>query len=270
MKHKQNLVVHWWHNSRDYKAGIMLLAKFSKNKTLIHTLSRKHEQFGRRKLEYELPKAVRLDFRNMPEKPAISNISPKNLLLDAIINNPITKVFSGDDSEDSTEEKPGEYPKVIRKLKYEYSELYKKRGVAHKEMGKVGSTNTPENNDARKKLLEDIKIISARMDFVYGHIDQFDKKNILPAEDILFPDKKIVETIITLPVLKAKRKLLVSANYKDKNIILYQSREKQTTENILPPGPKRDKIELRMKKRTAKIEAIESQMLNIENAADPK
>ncbi len=270
MKHKQDLVVQWWHNSRDYQAGIMLLAQFSKNKTLIHTLSRKHEQFGRRKLEYELPKAVRLDFRNMPEESAISNLSPKNPLLDAIINNPITKVFSGDDSEDSTEEKPGEYPKVIRKLKYEYSELYKKRGVAHKEMGKVGSTNTPENNEARKKLLEDIKTISARMEFVYDHIDRFEKKNILPAEDILFPDKKTVKTIITLPVLKLRRANLLNANYKDKNRLLFQTSKKQETENIMPDGPKRDKIELRMKKRTIEIEAIESQILSLENAGDSK
>ena len=38
----------------------------------------------------------------------------------------------------------------------------------------------------------------------------------------------------------------------------------------MPDGPKRDKVELRMKKRTAEIEAIESQILNLENAVDSK
>ncbi len=272
MNQNQVLVIQWWHISRNYNTGIMLFSQFSKNKILARSLAHKHEKFGRRKLEYELPKSVGLNFRDMPKLSTILDLIPNNPLQinDTEKTDDLIPIKSELSDEENSEENSDEYPKIIRRIKYEYSELYKKRSIAHKKLLSIDSANTPKNNEARKKLLEDIKQISARMDFVYEHIDQFEKNNILPEEVIVFPGNKTVKTIITIPVLKAKRKQLIRANYKDKNKLLYQSRYKQTTEDIMPDGPKRDKVELRMKKRTTEIEVIESQILNLENAVDSK
>ena len=52
MNPKQLQVIKWWNSGKDYEAGIALFSAFSKNKILIHTLSKKAEKFGRLKLEY--------------------------------------------------------------------------------------------------------------------------------------------------------------------------------------------------------------------------
>src|SRR6056297_845994 len=66
MNANQKDVVKWWHSGRDYQQGVMLYARLGKNKMLMHTFMKKHERFGRRKLEYELPKSVGLDWKRMP------------------------------------------------------------------------------------------------------------------------------------------------------------------------------------------------------------
>ena len=42
-----------------------------------------------------------------------------------------------------------QYPRVIRRLKYEYSDLYNKRSQLHNAMQKVEQTNTDANNKKR-------------------------------------------------------------------------------------------------------------------------
>ena len=74
MNANQLEVVKWWHLSRDYKMGVALLARFCRNKVLINTLLKKTERYGRGKLEYQLPKAVKLNFRKMPELPDLPEL----------------------------------------------------------------------------------------------------------------------------------------------------------------------------------------------------
>lgn len=66
MNENQIEVLYWWYSDRDYIKGVELFSRLSKNKVLARTLKNKAEQFGRDKLEYELPKTVGLHYKHMP------------------------------------------------------------------------------------------------------------------------------------------------------------------------------------------------------------
>jgi len=327
VKDSQNLVIKWWNTSRDYNTGVMLLVRFCRNKTLVHTLSKKTEQFGRKKLEYELTKAVRLNHLEMPELPP-ETIEKTGIatLTDKVTTTEIEAVSA---TETETETEPatatvteteiatvtvtatetateteavsatvtetetataietetapvfekmvplvsaqpiGQYPKVIRRLKHEYAELYKARGIKHKEMTAVPDVNSADNNKLRADYLQDIKDASARMDFLYAHIKAYESKNIIPAEDIIWPKPKTDERLTaTAPDLSKRRQTLLNANYKDKNLLRFQQIKKADNDNPLPEGPKREKIKLRMQKRLHEINRIENQLVEIEKNAN--
>jgi hypothetical protein len=270
MTQNQLSVLKWWHSDRIYSAGIALLAQFGKNKILINSLSRKHERFGRGKLEYVLPKSVGLDYKNMPDLPdelidsdpgkdPLENEDPKseaNPLLPA----PITHVplVSG---------KPiDEYPSVIRRIKYEYSELYRKRGVFHQSMGKIPEPNTPGNTKERKMQFDQLKEISARMDFLYTFILDYENNTVIPAENIIWPvaQTEPVPEPESVKQLTHKRSLLLNGNYKDNNQLLFQQIKKADKANPMPDGPKKEKIKLRVKKRESEILAIDNKLIEIE------
>ena len=307
VKDSQNLVIKWWNTSRDYNTGVMLLARFCRNKTLVHTLGKKTEQFGRKKLEYELTKAVRLNHLEMPELPpetigetGITILTDKVTTTEieavsatvtetatATATATVTAIVAATETEavsaTETETAPvfekvvplvsaqpiGQYPKVIRRLKHEYAELYKARGIKHKEMTAVPDVNSADNNKLRADYLQDIKDASVRMDFLYVHIKAYESKNIIPAEDIIWPKPKTDELLTaTAPDLSKRRQTLLNANYKDKNLLRFQQIKKADNVNPLPEGPKREKIKLRMQKRLYEINRIENQLVEIEKNAN--
>jgi len=302
MNANQLEVVKWWHQDRSYKKGVALLARFCRNKVLVNTLTKKTERYGRGKLEYQLPKAVKLNFRKMPQ---LSDLPDVNESTDAFESLETTELLdtvelpevnkeevSGDGIvEDSVEniaenivvEKPlpvgtkvpiisdkplGQYPKVIRRLKYEYSELYKARGISHKNMTAVPELNTPDNNKLRSGYLQGMKDISLRMDFLYMHIKEYEDKNIIPAEELIWPKPKADDAVVVdAPSLSKRRQNLLNANYKDRNVLRFQQIKKADKENPLPEGPKRESIKLRMQYRLVEINKIENQLLQIQKDA---
>ena len=309
VKDSQNIVIKWWNTSRDYNTGVMLLARFCRNKTLVHTLGKKTEQFGRKKLEYELTKAVRLNHLKMPELPPETieetSTATANVTETATETETATVTVTETETEPATAPEPetetetetapvtaiaietaiapifekmvplvsaqpiGQYPKVIRRLKHEYAELYKTRGIKHKEMTAVPDVNSADNNKLRADYLQDIKDASVRMDFLYVHIKAYESKNIIPAEDIIWPKPKTDELLTaTAPDLSKRRQTLLNANYKDKNLLRFQQIKKADNESPLPDGPKRERIKLRMQKRLHEINRIENQLVEIEKNAN--
>ncbi|NQU52659.1 MAG: hypothetical protein HQ522_08985, partial [Bacteroidetes bacterium] len=163
----------------------------------------------------------------------------------------------------------GQYPRVIRRLKYEYSENYKKRGVLHKSMGQIPELNTPQNTGNRKDLFSQIKEASIRMDFLYSFIQNYENNNVIPAHDTVWP-KEIEEEkpqLVTMDQLQQKRTLLLNGNYKDNNQLLFQQIKKADKENPMPDGPKRETIKLRITNRNSEILIIDNKILEIHKNA---
>jgi hypothetical protein len=261
MKDLQLPVIKWWHTSRDYNTGLMLLSKCCKNQVLVRSLQKKTERFGRRKLEYELPKAVRLNYLDMPEyipAPDEPADETEDLIHNQTVKNPV-----------STDKHLGQFPKVIRRLKHEYSELYNKRSVKHKKMADIPELNTSQNNEVRAELLAEIKSISARMETLHFYLKEYETNHIIPDVDAIWPGKEKTEPAIPdKATLKKQRTNLLNANYKDKNRLNYQNTKIGEKENPMPKGPKRETIKLRIKNRLEAISKIEYQLLERAENAD--
>lgn len=277
MNDQQLEVTAWWYGRRDYSTGIALLSKYCKNKTIVHTLNKPgKENFvsSVQKLHYEVTKAVQLDWLHMPKDPSPDfqnreSIPAKNSIQDSTSgekNNTADSSISREVIERT--EDLSQYPKVIRRLKYEYSSLYNKRSMLHADMRKVGEKNAVKNNTLRKTLLAEIKSISKKLALFFFFIDAFDKKGVVPEEETIWPSDKPPEPEEpkTLAQLKQMKWSLQSETAKDRSRLLYRQRTKGEKENPMPAGPKREAIELRLKLREQKIAEITKQIAALENA----
>jgi len=279
----QQEVINWWHTGRNYQQGIMLFARISKNKVLIHFFMKKHEKYGRSKLEYELPKAVGLDRKKMPgvKEPIINSQFPNKTPISKSKNQQTKKeelpkpenrksepetLNLKPETKNTEQDRSKEYPKVIRRLKYEYSDLYNQRSVLHKRMRSVPETNPPENMNKRALLFVDIEKLTDRMEFLYSFIETWEKTGIEPIEEEIWPVKKEDELPDNLDELKKIKKNLQSSNTKDRNLLQFQQKSKAAKNNPMPAGPKRKRVEFRIKKREEEIERIEQKLVELENA----
>jgi len=303
MNANQVEVIKWWHSGRDYQQGVMLYARLGKNKMLMHTFMKKHERFGRRKLEYELPKSVGLDWKRMPgankekagkmpskpgsqilgetrskapekspaktvDKPPVKSAGKKSDGKTGKHDTGLKKV--AEDSEIPEAKTSGEpakqYPKVIRRLKYEYSDLFTKRSLMHKRMRAVPPENSQQNMNSRAVLLQDIRAITDRLEFLYSFIDDYENRGVIPISEEIWPAKKKQQLSDDPDELKRKKKNLQSANTKDRNQLQYQQKSRSKKEKPMPQGPKRRRIEFRIKNREAQIKEIDQKIVDLENA----
>lgn len=277
MNQSQNEVLAWWYGQRDYRTGIALLSRYCKNKIMIHTLSKQGKEnfpVNVRKLHYEVTKAVNLNWNKMPADTV--EVKPKTKQSDGIPQkeqkeNETDEVSNTDIPPE--EEKPfddnGHYPRVIRRLKYEYSSSFNQRSKLHYELKSVDPANNDTYNQKRERLLAEIKLKTNVLEFLYPFIENFEKKGVVPLESEVWPTEESLkknELPATLPELK---KLLWSIRReynKDGFRLLYQQRTIAEKENPMPPGSKRDVIELRMKMRDKRMKEIEAEILKLENA----
>ena len=277
MNDKQLEVIAWWYGRRDYRTGIELLSRYCKNNTIIITLSKQgKENFpdSVKKLNYEVTKAVQLNWLHMPDditepgqtgEKSLADTPPREKQEDKK-NNPADTSFLTEQEKKIDE--TNQYPRVIRKLKYEYSNLYNKKSGLHANMRLVEQTNTDKNNELRSQLLREIKSISKQLEFYFGFLDNYEKTNIAPDEAEIWPPPKeqAPEEPKTLPELKKLMWSLRRETAKDGFRLLYQQRTKAEKEKPMPKGSKRDAIELRMQIREQKLAETMTLIAELENA----
>jgi hypothetical protein len=158
-----------------------------------------------------------------------------------------------------------EYGPVIRRLKYEYSDLYNKRSIMHKQMCAVPTENSQFNMTQRAMLLAKIKETTERMDYLYAFEQAYTEKGIIPIEEEIWPPEEKPEEIPTdAEGLKKLKKNLQTYNSKARNVLLYQSKSKTEQEHPMPKGPKRQRVELAIKRREELIEEIERRLFELE------
>jgi hypothetical protein len=133
-------------------------------------------------------------------------------------------------------------------------------------MRAVPETNTPENMNKRALLFADIEKLTDRMEFLYSFIETWEKTGIEPIEEEIWPVKNENELPDDLDELKKIKKNLQSSNTKDRNLLEFQQKTKAAKNNPMPTGPKRKRVEFRIKKRQQEIERIEQKIVELENA----
>jgi hypothetical protein len=261
MNQNQLQVIRWWHSGRDYKTGISLFSNFCKNKILAMSISKKSEKYGRAKLEYELPKAVHLNYLDMPESdPSSASEEEEFSGLVSLPASPKTK----------PKDDPTSYPGVIKRLKHEYSEMYNARSFAHKKLLAVPEINNPENNKIRACIIDEMQKLSGRMEMFHSHILAYETDKTIPNTELIWPvDKKIKEPIpLNEESLIAERKRLRILIHYDNNRLKYSVKDKQKEPNPLPPGEKRNKILKQIKANKKEMEKIENLIHTLQTNAD--
>lgn len=280
MEAKQIEVLRWWHGERDYSTGVMLYGKYGKNAMLKVTFIKPgKEAFMSGKLHYELCKSVGLDWKKMPPLPddikkfmgapppitkitLIGKLDDYPEISDELLETPYTPEKYVPILSDI---KALQYPKVIRRITMEYHENYRDRSMLHKQMKAVPDNNSSENVKKRADLLKQIHGKSDRLEYLYAFMKRYEDSKVVPLEEEVWPEDKSTQLPDDIDKLKRMKINLQTNNTKDNHLLLFQQKTKADKENPMPAGPKRTRIELRIKKREAEILAIDTKIVELEN-----
>lgn len=262
----QEIIV-WFHNDKDYQAGLLLLAKYGKNAVLLRNLMKpgKEKFGGHRKLTFQLAKIAGFNALQPPELP--EELKNKTVIKIISPTVPEANLISTTTYKNPKFEDENQYPKIIRRILHEYRDWYTKRSITYKKMADVEQTNSPSNMEARAAFLDEINTITERMDFIYKFIIAYQTNQTIPEENKVWQpvhDKnKLPDDIDSLRKMK---KNMQSANSKDRNFLLYQNDTKQKKEIPLPEGPKKKELILRIKKRERIVIRIDVKLLKLKYA----
>lgn len=230
----------WLSGNKDYNIGVILFAKYTKNKFLARTFQRGSAKYLQAKLEYELGK---INVQHAAaEKEKIDKQEIKIVGL----------------------QKKIEQPDIVIAAKKEIATMYSIIDKMHTELYELGNSNDEKVVSARKRILEKRKPICKRADILYRLKEEYfrtfgnEQKEVIGAlkEFIVVEPKQhpaltphIAKSKISgmndIELLKRKQSLSSSIS-KAQNIIRYQSIRKADTPTPLPGGPKREKYERKL------------------------
>ena len=247
-------VLDWWNAGCDYNTGVGLYLQLGKNRVLKTTLPGRAARYTD-KLKYELCKAAGLDWTKMPR------IRKGKPLVKPEVTKPSVPVESPPPSVADAQN----FPPLVRRVIYEYAECYRKRGALHFKMSNVPETNDKASCQEREVLLSEIKKLSARMDVLYLARQAYLEKKQLPDPDRLWPKPAAVGDNLPDDVqeLKKLKKQIQTSLTKDRNLLDYGSKTKLESRDPMPAGPKRLKVEKRMKEKRHMLELIEIKIINL-------
>lgn len=156
------------------------------------------------------------------------------------------------------------YPISVIKLIDEYSRLSNERSITHLKMGELPEDNRHDTVEARRKLFDRVKELSARLEVLYTAKEAWFADKTMPDEVALWPDDE-PDPLQELPedpiLLKKIKKNLQTNVVKQVNRLDYQDVRKSETKHPMPVGPKRQYIEKKIAAMKKKIEEIDY-MLN--------
>ncbi len=278
MQDNQLKAINWIKTGMEYTSGVDLLVELTRKQTFYNLFNGKDKSL-RDKLAYEICKAAMLAYhltwKDFIRKVKMGNATEISAKTEGEENKPM--VFDPEiarteknsylaDSE-TLESKPlTQYPSIIRRIIHEYAALFQERSKLHSVMTDMPESNAVSVCAKRAEIFDLIKSISARLEILYEVKKVFDEKGIIPEESSVFPPvgKEEAEPgIISLDeaTLKKQKKNLQSSNSKDQTILDYQSKERTEVKAPMPNGPKRAKIEMRIRERNKQIEEIETLLM---------
>ena len=248
IKNQQIEITNWLNSDRNYDDGVFLYQKYGKNPVL-KRLFPGREKFQAEKLAYELGKLIGLGFNQ-----TLESQEPDNKQVP-------------DSGSDETN-----YPPVINRIIAEFSRLYNERGMLKKQENDTPDENTPENIETRRKIIEKIESISARMDILYAAKKAYLEKDIVPDEKELYPvpNQQAASDPTDSGQLIIKRNNLRSSITRAKNQLEYQSQKKADKPNPMPDCPKRRELEVRIAEKEKELAEIEAKLNDADRSEKPE
>lgn len=264
----KNKVQEWIQEGCDFVQGLKLLAEIGKNKQLPRIMAGSEKRYTG-KLLYELCKAAGFSMQEFQEM-------KESLLSSTEQSNGDNTGFAKPDIPGTNEEpKHGiedakVLPDCVQRVIKEHSDLFNLRAQLHEQMTELPEDNSQETVKKRKNLSDSIAQLSPRIDLMFAAKESFYTEGKLPDMKILFPeppaDNPGASLLPSDPAeLKKLKKNLQSANTKDQNMLEFQDAKKGDKPNPMPAGPKRQKLEFRIKDRIAQIEEIDYKLLSLDN-----
>lgn len=245
----QTKVLKWIRAGCNYNHGVMLYEEIGRNESLKRLFPGKAHRYAS-KLMYELCKSAHLDLgQAVPVKAPVPSGQSKPSY---------PEITSDDEQEDQFDSKVAGHPRVIRRVIMEYAELFQERSKTHALMVGMGESNAEAVKAKRKELFDTVKDLTVRLEKLYAAREQYEKNGEVPTEESLWPKPKAAPKLPDdVDELKKMKKNQQTANTKDQTMLDYQAKKKGDKKNPLPAGPKRMKLENRIKARSKKIEEID-------------
>ena len=272
---KQQLVLQWIESGCDYLQGTMLYGQFGKNiflRTDFHSKQRKYAT----KIIYELCKSVGLDYAQLQKDnliPIINESSPMQTPLSEPIHKvvipadpPLEMPALGDMPEALTSTNIAEYPAIIRGIIAEYAETFQERSKTHRILTEMPQGNSQALKTKRAEIFDLVKSFTIRLEYLFKIRQQFELNGELPTEDEVWPKpKELPETTLSddPEELRKMKKNQQTANTKDQNMLDYQTMIKGDEKKTMPSGPKRTRIENRIKGRLKFIQEIDLKLVSL-------
>ena len=258
--------------NRDYVVGVTLFARYSPNKMLVRYFQTGTARFRMAKLVYEMGKLAKREDRR--SNVGANNYSP---LRETPKNQPIERANTRANAKPSI-------PDFILAAMKEISSLYAIIDKQHRELYDLGTSNEEAVVRKRKKILDGRKPAIVRADRLYQlKKDWFDLEDGAARErvakdirDMLAAPVKEQPTITETSAspqmerkqlrdavgsmsdvdLTKRRTQLRSSITKTRNMLQYQSIRKGERPAPMPPGPKRDEYENKLKMLQAEFQAV--------------
>lgn len=287
IKNQQIEITNWLNSDRNYDDGVFLYQKYGKNPVL-KRLFPGREKFQAEKLAYELGKLIGLGFNQTLESQEPDNKQVPDSGSDETTPNP-TNTQLTDKAETFADKAKaaaetlgamtagdpvpaGNYPPVINRIIAEFSRLYNERGMLKKQENDTPDENTPENIETRRKIIEKIESISARMDILYAAKKAYLEKDIVPDEKELYPvpNQQAASDPTDSGQLIIKRNNLRSSITRAKNQLEYQSQKKADKPNPMPDCPKRRELEVRIAEKEKELAEIEAKLNDADRSEKPE
>ena len=241
-------VLQWLASGCDFTHGLTLLSQTNKHQSLIRSMAGREHRYAN-KLKYELCKSAGLNYQSScTVREQVDDQEPAA----APGSNPLE----------------GKIPPEVEQVIKEHSRLFNLRAQLHEQMAGMPEDNEEETVKKRKNLSDSFEIMSARIDLLFSAKDAFYKEHKLPNLSVLFPEPPAnppaAEPLPEDPKeLRKLKKNLQTNNTKDQNQLDYQDDKKASKPNPMPSGPKRLKLETRIKQRIAQIEQIDYKLLKL-------
>lgn len=259
-KNEKAQVLNWMKSGCNYDEGARLYQRIGRNESLKKLFPGKRHRYAR-KLMYELCKSAGIDWTKLDGDEPVKGPGEKLAVVSA--GQQKTELPAAETELPTT---IGGYPRQVRRVMLEYAELFQERSKTHRLMVGMGDSNAEAVKKKRKELFDLVKAYSVRLEQLYAARQAYEKNGELPNEEKLWPKPKAQPTLPDdADELKKMKKNLQTSNAKDQILLDYQTKTKQAKTNPMPTGPKRMKLENRIKARSKKIEEIDYK-LNSQNA----
>jgi len=261
-------VLDWIADGCNYEAGVALYTAYGRNVMLKRDFPG-HQLRYSTKIVYELCKSVGLEYGQLLVDKKI--VVAKEMLPSTasrsgsgVGNFPAGEITETPETLDTKNIE--QYPAIIRRVITEYAEIFQERSKTHRIMTEMPEGNSQALKTKRAELFEMVKANTVRLEYLFGVRAQYEKNGYVPTEDEIWPKPK-AKAVTELPndaeQLRKMKKNQQSANTKDQNLLDYQSEKRGEVKRTMAAGPKRMKLENRIKARIKMIEEIDYKLLTL-------